>query len=98
MRAAAAGLGAVVLEDFAHDLAGLRGFGVGDVDGEVVAAGDLVQLTGQGVGREVLAEPGQGFVGVAKCGFNHQGTHGQLVDTGLQGRVGPGVNNQRTPT
>ena len=86
MRAAAAGLGAVVLEDLAHDLAGLRGFGVGDVDGEVVAAGDLVQLTGQG------------FVGVAKCGFNHQGTHGQLVDTGLQGRVGPGVNNQRTPT
>ena len=43
VRAAAAGLGVVVLEDLAHDLAGLRWFGVGDVDGEVVAAGDLVQ-------------------------------------------------------
>ena len=49
----------ILAADFVHDLAGLRGFGVGDVDGEAVARGDVGQLLRQGLGRQVLAELGK---------------------------------------
>ena len=36
----------ILAADFVHDLAGLRGFGVGDVDGEAVAWSDVARLLG----------------------------------------------------
>ena len=81
----------VLAADFVHDLAGLRGFGVGDVDGKAMARGDVGELLRQGLGRQVLAELGECGVLLGEGGFDHQGLHGQLVDALPQGGVGAGV-------
>lgn len=85
------GDGLVELADFVHDHRGFGGLGVGDEDGKGFAAGDVGQLVGQHVRRQVQAAPGQILFAVAESGFDHQQGHVDLVDALPEGGAAPRV-------